>query len=45
MNTYAIYLFNEFNISMLTAINLNVVKLMIKTLLFKTEKDSINLLH
>ncbi len=45
MNTYAIYLFNEFNISMLTAINLNVVKLMIKTLLFKTEKDFINLLH
>ncbi len=45
MNICVIYLFNEFNMSMLTAINLNVVKLMIKTLLFKIKEDSVNLLH
>ncbi len=45
MNTYVIYLFSESNVSMLTAINLNVVKLMTETLLSKIEKDSVSLLH
>jgi len=45
MNTCAIYLFSESNVSMLTAVNLNIIKLMTETLLFKTEEDSINLLH
>ncbi len=42
MSTCAICLFNEFNVSTLTAVNLNVVKLMTETLSFKTEKDSVN---
>ncbi len=45
MSTCAIYLFNKSNASMLTAINLSIVKLMIKALLSKTEEDSINLLY
>ncbi len=45
MSTCAICLSNEFNASMLTAINLNVVKLIAETLLFKTEKDSVNFLY
>ncbi len=45
MSTCAIYLFSKFNVSMLTAINLNVVKLIMKTLLSKTEKDSVSFLH
>jgi len=44
MNTYAIYLFNESNVSMLTAVNLSVVRWMTEALLFKTEEDSVNLL-
>ncbi len=45
MNTYVICLFSESNVSMLTAINLNVVKLMTETLLSKIKKDSVSLLH
>ena len=45
MSTHVICLFSEFNVSMLTAINLNVVKLMTETLLSKIEKDSLSLLH
>ena len=45
MSTCAICLSSEFNVSMLTAVNLNVVKLMTEALLSKTEKDSVNLLH
>ncbi len=44
MNTCAICLFNEFNASMLTAINLNVVRLMTEALLSKIEEDSVSLL-
>jgi len=32
-------------VSMLTAVNLNVVKLMTEALLSKTEKDLVNFLH
>ncbi len=45
MSTCAIYLSSEFNASMLTAVNLSIVKLMIEALLSKTEEDSINLLY
>jgi len=45
MNTCAICLFSEFNVLMLTAVNLNIVKLMTETLSFKTEEDSVSLLH
>ena len=45
MSTYAIYLFSEFNVSILTAINLNIVRWMIKALLSKTKEDSISLLY
>ncbi len=44
MSTCAICLFSEFNASMLTAINLSIVKLMTEALLFKTEEDSVSLL-
>jgi len=44
MSTCAIYLFNEFNVSMLTAVNLNIVKLMTETLSSKIEEDSVSLL-
>ena len=44
MSTCAICLFSEFNVSMLTAINLNVVKWMTKTLSSKIEEDSVSLL-
>jgi len=40
-----ICLSSEFNASTLTTVNLNVVKLMTEALLFKTEEDSISLLH
>ncbi len=45
MNTYAICLFSEFNVLMLTAVNLDVIRLMTETLLFKIEKDSVNFLY
>ena len=45
MSTYAICLFSEFNVSMLTAVNLNVIRLMTETLLSKIEEDSVSLLH
>ena len=38
MSTCTICLSSEFNVSMLTAVNLNVVKLMTEALLSKTEK-------
>ncbi len=44
MSTCIICLFSEFNVLMLTTVNLSVVKLMTETLLFKTEKDFINFL-
>ncbi len=44
MSTCAICLFSEFNVLMLTTVNLNVVKLMTEALLFKTEKDFVNFL-
>jgi len=45
MSTCAIYLFNKFNVLMLTAINLNVVRLIAEALLFKIEEDFVSLLH
>jgi len=45
MSTCAICLFSESNASMLTAVNLNVVKLITKALLSKTEEDSVSLLY
>jgi len=45
MSTCAICLSSEFNASMLTAINLNVIRLIIEALLSKKEEDSVNLLH
>ncbi len=44
MSTCAICLSSESNTSMLTAINLNVIKLMTEALSFKIEEDSVNLL-
>ncbi len=44
MNTCAICLFSEFNVSMLTAVDLNVVKLIAEALLSKIEEDSVSLL-
>ncbi len=45
MSTYVIYLFSESNVSMLTAVNLSVIRLMTETLLSKTEEDSVSLLY
>ncbi len=45
MSTCAICLFNEFNASMLTAVNLNVVRLIAEALSSKAEEDSVSLLH
>jgi len=45
MNTCIICLFSEFNASMLTAIDLSVIRLMIEALSSKTEEDSVSLLH
>jgi len=44
MSTCAICLSSESNMLMLTAVNLNVIKLIIKALLFKAEEDSVNFL-
>ncbi len=44
MNICAICLFSEFNASTLTAINLNVVRLMTETLSSKIEEDFVSLL-
>ncbi len=45
MSTCAICLSSESNASMLTAVNLNVIRLIIKALSSKIEEDSVNLLH
>ena len=45
MSTCTIYLFSEFNVLMLTAINLSIVKLMTEALLSKTEEDSVSFLY
>jgi len=45
MSTCTIYLSSESNASMLTAINLSVVRLIVEALSFKTEKDSVNFLY
>ena len=45
MNTYAICLSSESNVSMLTAVNLSVIRLIAKALSSKTEEDSVSLLH
>ncbi len=45
MSTCAICLSSKSNVSMLTVVNLNVIKLITKTLLSKTEEDSVNLLY
>ncbi len=44
MSTCAIYLSSESNTSTLTAVNLNVVRLIAEALSFKTEEDFVNLL-
>ncbi len=44
MSICAICLFSKFNVSMLTAINLSVVRLIAEALSFKTEEDSVSLL-
>ena len=44
MSTCAIYLFSKFNTSMLTAVDLNVVRLMTETLSSKIKEDSVSLL-
>ena len=44
MSTCAICLFNKFNESMLTAINLSIVRLMTETLSSKIKEDSVSLL-
>jgi len=45
MSTYAICLSSKYNALMLTAINLNIVRLMTETLSSKIEEDSINFLN
>ncbi len=45
MSTYAICLFSKSNVSMLTAANLSMIKLMTETLSSKTEENSVNLLY
>jgi len=45
MSTYTICLSSESNVSMLTAVNLNVVKLIIEALLSKIKEDSVSLLY
>ncbi len=45
MSTCAIYLSSKSNASMLTAINLNVIRLIAETLSSKAEENSVNLLH
>ncbi len=45
MNTCVICLFSEFNALMLTAINLNVIRLITEALSSKIEEDSVSLLY
>ncbi len=45
MSTCAICLSSKSNVSMLTAVDLNVIKLIVEALLSKIEEDFINLLH
>ncbi len=45
MSTCAICLSSESNASMLTAVNLYVVRLMTEALLSKIEEDSVSFLH
>jgi len=45
MSTYTIYLSSESNVSMLTTINLSIVKLMTEALSSKMKEDSINFLY
>ncbi len=45
MSTYAICLFSESNVSMLTAVNLSMIRLMTEALSSKIEEDSVNLLY
>ena len=45
MSTYAICLSSKSNALMLTAINLNIVRLMTEALLSKTEEDFVSFLH
>ncbi len=44
MSTCAICLFSEFNVSMLTVVNLNVVRWIAEALLSKAEEDSVSFL-
>ncbi len=44
MSTCAIYLFSEFNVLMLTAVDLDVIRWIIEALLSKIEEDSVSLL-
>jgi len=45
MSTCAICLSSESNVSMLTAVNLNIVWLITEALSSKTEEDSVSLLY
>ena len=45
MSTCAICLFSKFNVLMLTAVNLSVIRFMTKALSSKTEEDSVSFLH
>ncbi len=45
MSTCAICLSNESNVSMLTAVNLSVIRCITEALSSKTEEDSVSLLH
>ena len=45
MSTYAICLFSESNVSMLTAVNLSMIRLITEALSSKIEEDSVNLLY
>jgi len=44
MSTCAICLSSEFNVLMLTAVNLSVIKFITEALSSKTEEDSVNIL-
>ena len=45
MSTCAICLSSESNVSMLTAVNLSMIKLIAEALSSKTEEDSVSLLY
>ncbi len=45
MSTCAICLSSEFNVSMLTAVNLSIVRWMTEALSSKIEEDSVSLLY